>query len=203
MRCALLAQWLGVSARLVAHEPERQLSGAREFSESVSTPSTAAAPWSVLRGLEASAFQLPLRSHARRSARAPRVRAYDAAGDAEDYFKNARAGLELEKNEKGATEGDGVDDVVGPVRIEYPEDLHEAAKSDRRGPFWSSLGEPDVTTGPRPSYMRRDDWHISSTYTPEERAQVLKEEQEEVERVTEQVFVDKSMQDVSDDIFEP
>jgi hypothetical protein len=114
------------------------------------------------------------------------VRAYDAAGNAQDYFKNARAGLKLEKNEKGATEGDGVDDVVGPVRIEYPEDLHEAAKSDRRGPFWSSLGEPDVTTGPRPPYQRRDDWHISSTYTPEERAQVLKEEREEVERVAEQ-----------------
>ena len=97
------------------------------------------------------------------------MRAYDAAGDAEDYFKTARAGLELEQNkgggedEKRATEGDGVDHD-GPVRIEYPEDLHEAAKSDRRGPFWSSLGEPDVTTGPRPPYLQAPQptpfWHF-------------------------------------------
>ena len=53
---------------------------------------------------------------------------------------------------------------------EYPEDLHDAAKADRTGPFWSSLGEPDISTGVRPSYLRRDDWHISSTYTAEERA---------------------------------
>ena len=49
MRCALLVKLVGVSAWLVAHEPERQLSGARALSESVSTPSTAAAPWSVPR----------------------------------------------------------------------------------------------------------------------------------------------------------
>lgn len=60
----------------------------------------------------------------------------------------------------------------------YPDGLHDAAKADREGPFWSSLGEPDVTTGVRPSYLRRDDWHISSTYTAEEREAFEREEQE-------------------------
>jgi len=58
----------------------------------------------------------------------------------------------------------------------YPEGLHEAAKADRTGPFWSSLGEPDESTGVRPPYLRRDDWHISSTYTAEERAAVAEAE---------------------------
>lgn len=59
----------------------------------------------------------------------------------------------------------------------YPENLHSAAKADRDGPFWSSLGEPDATTGVRPGYLRRDDWHISSTYTYEEREAVRADEQ--------------------------
>ena len=49
MRCALLAQLLGVSAWLVSHEPEPQISGARALAESDSTTSRAAAPWSVPR----------------------------------------------------------------------------------------------------------------------------------------------------------
>jgi hypothetical protein len=60
----------------------------------------------------------------------------------------------------------------------YPEGLHEAAKADRAGPFWSTLGEPDDKSGIRPSYLRRDDWHISSTYTNDERAAMEAEEQE-------------------------
>ena len=55
---------------------------------------------------------------------------------------------------------------------DYPDGLHDPAKADREGPFWSSLGEPDVSTGVRPAYLRRDDWHISSTYTPGERQAV-------------------------------
>ena len=66
---------------------------------------------------------------------------------------------------------------------EYPEGLHEAAKADRTGPFWSSLGEPDVSTGVRPSYLCRDDWHVSSTYTAEERSAVTAAEQEYIESV--------------------
>jgi len=65
----------------------------------------------------------------------------------------------------------------------YPDGLHEPAKADRTGPFWSSLGEPDVSTGIRPSYLRRDDWHISSTYTAEERAAVVADEQAWAESV--------------------
>jgi hypothetical protein len=60
----------------------------------------------------------------------------------------------------------------------YPDGLHDAAKADREGPFWTTLGEPDVTTGVRPQYLRRDDWHISSTYTAEEREAFEREEQE-------------------------
>ena len=66
---------------------------------------------------------------------------------------------------------------------EYPEGLHDAAKVDRRGPFWSSLGEPDVTTGARPAYLTRDDWHISSTYTPEERAAVEASEEAALQEI--------------------
>ena len=71
----------------------------------------------------------------------------------------------------------------------YPEGLHPAAKADREGPFWSSLGEPDVSTGVRPPYLRRDDWHISSTYTAAERAAVEEEERQYIESVTIEVPV--------------
>jgi hypothetical protein len=54
----------------------------------------------------------------------------------------------------------------------YPEGLHDAAKADRDGPFWSSLGEPDDSTGIRPAYLRRDDWHFSSTFSTDKRAEV-------------------------------
>mmetsp|Transcript_20646 Transcript_20646/g.52568 ORF Transcript_20646/g.52568 Transcript_20646/m.52568 type:complete len:263 (+) Transcript_20646:40-828(+) len=60
----------------------------------------------------------------------------------------------------------------------YPEGLHDAAKADRHGPFWSTLGEPDSSTGTRPGYLRRDDWHISSTYTAGERESYAAEEEE-------------------------
>jgi hypothetical protein len=62
------------------------------------------------------------------------------------------------------------EEEVAPPPV-YPDGLPEAAKADRRGPFWSSLGEPDVSTGVRPNFLRRDDWHISSTYTPAELAE--------------------------------
>ena len=65
----------------------------------------------------------------------------------------------------------------------YPEGLHDPAKADREGPFWSSLGEPDSSTGVRPAYLRRDDWHISSTYTAEQRAAVEAEEAAYIESV--------------------
>lgn len=77
---------------------------------------------------------------------------------------------------------EATDEYVRPPP-EYPEGLHEAAKADRLGPFWSSLGEPDVSTGVRPNYLRRDDWHISSTYTAEKRTAVEAEEQEWIEAV--------------------
>jgi hypothetical protein len=75
-------------------------------------------------------------------------------------------------------------EIVGPDMPEYPEGLHEPAKADRRGPFTSSLGEPDVTTGVRTPYLRRDDWHISSTYTPQERSAAEEEEKTWTESVT-------------------
>ena len=65
----------------------------------------------------------------------------------------------------------------------YPEGLHEAAKADRDGPFWSTLGEPDATTGVRPPYLRRDDWHISSTLSAEERNSRIEAEAEYVRNV--------------------
>ena len=92
--------------------------------------------------------------------------------------------LRVEPPQLQCPAGVGVEAVrcgdLEPVRPppEYPEDLHDAAKADRTGPFWSSLGEPDETTGVRPAYLRRDDWHISSTYTPEHRAAVATEEQD-------------------------
>ena len=79
-------------------------------------------------------------------------------------------------------EGVGDIEYVRPPP-EYPEGLHEAAKADRTGPYWSSLGEPDSTTGVRPPYLRRDDWHISSTYTAEERARIAAEEQAVIDSV--------------------
>lgn len=185
MRCALLAQLLGVSAWLVSHEPERQLSGARVLAESDSTTSRAAAPWSVLRG-KASAFQPPPPRSSRavgRSARAPIVRASDDVDEKESVF-----GIDLTENfkskkEKSAlddekTAGEEEEDPLAWRYPEYPEGMHDAGKADRRGPFWSSLGEPDVSTGPRPNYLRRDDWHISSTYTNEQREAIAKEEAE-------------------------
>ena len=37
---------------------------------------------------------------------------------------------------------------VQPTRMPppYPDGLHDAAKADREGPFWSSLGEPGEPT---------------------------------------------------------
>ena len=67
-------------------------------------------------------------------------------------------------------DGDDSEHIRDPP--EYPQNLHDPAKADRDGPFWSSLGEPDVTTGVRPAYLRRDDWHISSTYSAEKRAAI-------------------------------
>jgi len=64
------------------------------------------------------------------------------------------------------------------VLVPYPDDLHEAGKADRKGPFWSTLGEPDENTGSRPNYLRRDDWHVSSTYTTAERAAAVDKEEE-------------------------
>jgi len=84
---------------------------------------------------------------------------------------------------------------------EYPEGLHDAAKADRSGPFWSSLGEPDASTGVRPSYLRRDDWHISSTYTAERRAAVAAEESAYIETVTIETPEDDFEED--DDDFDP
>ena len=45
----------------------------------------------------------------------------------------------------------------------------QPALADRDGPFWTTLGEPNARTGARPDFLRRDDWHISSTYTDEQR----------------------------------
>lgn len=92
---------------------------------------------------------------------------------------------------------------------EYPEGLHEAAKSDRTGPFWTSLGEPDVNTGVRPPYLRRDDWHISSTYTAEERAAVEEAEAAHIAASAETVTIDVAGAAIDDpnatyeDIFKP
>ena len=95
----------------------------------------------------------------------------------------------------------GLDPDVPLVRPPpaYPDGLHDAAKADRTGPFWSSLGEPDVSTGPRPAFLRRDDWHFSSTYTPEQRAQVAHEEAEYIESVRE-VEVDPDLEEEAEDI---
>ena len=65
----------------------------------------------------------------------------------------------------------------------YPDGLHEPAKADRDGPFWSSLGEPDASTGVRPPYLRRDDWHVSSTYSSDKRSAVKEEEDNFIESV--------------------
>lgn len=61
-------------------------------------------------------------------------------------------------------------------RTEPPKGVPEAALADRRGPFWTSLGEPDENTGPRPNFLRRNDWHISSVRTDEE----TEEEEEKI-----------------------
>lgn len=84
----------------------------------------------------------------------------------------------------------------------YPEGLHDAAKADRSGPFWSSLGEPDVSTGVRPAYLRRDDWHISSTYTAEQRAAVAADEKTWIESVAIETPVD-NMDEEEDEDYDP
>jgi len=61
-----------------------------------------------------------------------------------------------------------------------PEGIPEQALADRSGPFWTTLGEPDEQTGERPNFLRRDDWHISSTYTDEVRAAMAAREEQEV-----------------------
>lgn len=87
----------------------------------------------------------------------------------------------------------------------YPEGLHDPAKADRTGPFWSSLGEPDVSTGVRPAYLRRDDWHISSTYTAEQRAAVTAEEEEWTESVRVETPEDGAVIDTTaeDEAYDP
>ncbi|KAL1518818.1 hypothetical protein AB1Y20_003097 [Prymnesium parvum] len=53
-------------------------------------------------------------------------------------------------------------------RTPPPRGIPEPALSDRMGPFWTTLGEPDEDTGARPGFLRRNDWHISSIRTAEE-----------------------------------
>jgi hypothetical protein len=65
-----------------------------------------------------------------------------------------------------------------PDTLMYPEGTPEVSKGDRRGQMWSTWGEPDLTTGVRPDFQRLDDWHISSSYGPEEKAIVDAEEDE-------------------------
>lgn len=61
-----------------------------------------------------------------------------------------------------------------PWRTPPPKGIPEDSLADRRGPFWTSLGEPDEITGERPGFLLRNDWHISSIMTKEE---LLEEEQ--------------------------
>ena len=118
-------------------------------------------------------------THARRRADQRLLRAAGKQDNVPDNF----AGTLDERSElvdDGVIPEETPPEVIRPPP-DYPEGLHEAAKADRTGPFWSSLGEPDVSTGVRPSYLRRDDWHISSTYTAEERAAVEGDEQAYIE----------------------
>lgn len=117
-----------------------------------------------------------------RSARAPIVRASDDVDEKESVFGIDMTEALTSKKDKSVLDDEAsaeeVEDPLAWRYPEHPEGLHEAGKADRRGPFWSSLGEPDVSTGPRPNYLRRDDWHISSTYTKEQREAIEKEEAE-------------------------
>jgi len=95
-----------------------------------------------------------------------------------DLTENFKSKKEKSILDDEKTAGEEEEDSLAWRYPEYPEGMHDAGKADRRGPFWSSLGEPDVSTGPRPNYLRRDDWHISSTYTNEQREAIAKEEAE-------------------------
>jgi len=108
----------------------------------------------------------PVQPLLRRTLRCPVRLALDADADVENG---------LNTDAEAAAQAVEVEFVRDPPA--YPDELHSAAKADRDGPFWSSLGEPDATTGVRPAYLRRDDWHISSTYTTEQREAVQAEEQ--------------------------
>lgn len=92
---------------------------------------------------------------------------------------------QMDLNVVNLSDDDDDDGASGFVREPppYPEGLHDAAKADREGPFWSTLGEPDVSTGVRPPYLRRDDWHISSRQTDEERVAIEEEMDEYINSV--------------------
>ena len=96
------------------------------------------------------------------------------------------------------SDGTDEDEYVRPPPV-YPDGLHDPAKADRSGPFWSSLGEPDVSTGVRPSYLRRDDWHFSSTFSSEERQAVEEKESaygtEVIETIADEVDIEFSEDD--------
>ena len=75
---------------------------------------------------------------------------------------------------------------------------------------WTTLGMSKpraatsvaTSTGVRPAYLRRDDWHISSTYTAEERAAVDDAERAYIDSVTIEMPEDLEEEDLEEDSFE-
>ena len=138
--------------------------------------------------------------------RAPRLGAPPRCADDDDDEKYPPLGgplfdEEVEGGEGGALAEEELEQEFVRPPPAYPEGLHDPAKADRSGPFWSSLGEPDESTGVRPDYLRRDDWHISSTYTAEERTAVDDAERAYIDSVTIEMPEDLEEEEEEEDPF--